>query len=185
LVHLRNELVGRGEFSIGNPNLGFAIAEIPRWRKSRGDRYHCLLDNPTGSNPRLRMLKGPGKVTDIIGQLPRQIDMLPMQDISLDSSGQPKTQGPRFRPTYMIELPDGMPAHGHNEIRRNMFGSSHQMGLDGHQVVGYGAGDGGLHDGREKLERRGILVGRPRYRPAIIGGTQALVFTHGPPTPPI
>ena len=85
----------------------------------------------------------------------------------------------------MIELPDGMPAHGRNEVCGNVFGSSRQMGLDGHQVIGYCAGDGSLHDGREKLEQRGILVGRPRYRPEIIGGTQGLVVTHGPPTPPI
>src|SRR5882724_10381867 len=66
-----------------------------------------------------------------------------------------------------------------------MAGPSREMGLDSHQIVGYCAGDGGLHDGRQKLVRRTMVVGRPQHHPIVIGKTQALAVAHGPPTPPV
>ena len=74
--------------------------------------------------------------------------MLPMQDILLDSRNQQEILHPQTQPTYMIELPDGMPAHFHDEVPGNMIGSCHEMGLDSHQVISYCTGDGCLHDGR-------------------------------------
>ena len=55
-----------------------------------------------------------------------------------------------------------------------------EMGLDGHEVIGNSAGDGGLHGGIGKLDQRAILVSWPQHQPIIIGRTQALVVTHGP-----
>src|SRR5882724_3456200 len=85
----------------------------------------------------------------------------------------------------MVQLPDHMPAHRSDEVPWNMVGSSREMGLDSHQVVGYCAGDSGLHDGRQKLVRGAMVVGRPRHHPVIIGKTQALAVAHGPLTPPV
>src|SRR5882724_11176578 len=85
----------------------------------------------------------------------------------------------------MVQLPDRMPAHHSDEVPWNMVGSSREMGRDSHQVVGYCTGYGGLHDGRQKLVQRAMVVSRPRHRPVIIGKTQALAVTHGPPTPPV
>ena len=85
----------------------------------------------------------------------------------------------------MVELTDGLPAHRWDEIPGDMVGSSHEMGLDSHQVISYCAGDGGLHDGRQKLVRRAIVVAWPRHRPVIIGKTQVLAVAHGPLMPPV
>src|SRR5882724_3321607 len=85
----------------------------------------------------------------------------------------------------MVQLPDRMPAHCSDEVPWNMVGSSHEMGLDSHQVVGYCTGYGGLPDGRRKLVQRAMVVGRPRHCPVIIGKTQVLAVAHGPPTPPV
>src|SRR5882724_951636 len=85
----------------------------------------------------------------------------------------------------MIELTDGLPAHRRDKIPGDMVGLSHEMGLDSHQVVSYCARDGGLHDGRQKLVRRAMVVGQPRHRPIIIGKTQALAVAHGPLTLPV
>src|SRR5882724_2801686 len=111
--------------------------------------------------------------------------MLPMQDISLDSKNQQEVLHYQKRLTHMIELTDGLPAHHCDEIPRDMVGSSCEMGLDSHQIIGYCTGDGGLHDGRQKLVRRAMVVSRPRHCPIIIGKTQALTVTHGPPMPPV
>ena len=77
--------------------------------------------------------------------------MLPTQDISLDSKNQQGVLQYQRRPTHMVVLPDGLPAHRRDKIPRNMVGSGCEMGLDSHQVIGYCARDGGLHDGRLKL----------------------------------
>src|SRR5882724_596846 len=85
----------------------------------------------------------------------------------------------------MIELTDGLPAHHHDKIPRDMVGSSHEMVLDSHQIVGYCTGDSGLHDWRQKLVRRAMVVSRPQHCPIIMGKTQALTVAHGPPTLPV
>src|SRR5882724_4312604 len=85
----------------------------------------------------------------------------------------------------MMEITKGLPAHCRDEIPRDMVGLSHEMGLGSHQVIGYCTGDGGLHDGRQKLVRRAMVVGQPRHCPVIIGKTQALAVAHRPLMPPV
>ena len=185
LVHLGDDLARGGEFSVRSPYFGFTVTGSHRRRKSRRGCHSDLLDDTAGKDPGPHILEGPREVTDIIGQLPRRVDMLPMQDILLDSKNQQEVLQYRKRLTHMIELTDGLPAHHRDEIPGYMVGSSREMGLDSHQVVGYCAGDGGLHDGRQKLVRRAMVVGRPRHLPVIMGKTQALAVAHGPPMPPV
>ena len=144
-----------------------------------------MLDNTAGSKPGPRILEGPREATDIIGQLPRRVDMLPTQGISLDSKNQQDVLQYRKRPTHMIELTNGLPAHRSDEIPRDMVGSSREMGLDSHQIVGYCTGDGGLHDWRQKMVRRAMVVSWPRHCPVIIGKTQVLAVAHRPLTPSV
>ena len=73
-----------------------------------------------------------------------------------------------------------MPTHCHNEIARNVAWMLLKMGLDGQEVIGDSIGNSGLHDVRMKLAEWEIMVGQPRHQSAVIGGTQALVVTHGP-----
>jgi len=85
LAHLRDELARGGEFSIGRPYFGFAVAGSYRRSKSRRGRHHDLFDDTARSDPCPRILEGPSEIADIIGKLPRRVDTLPMQNISLDS----------------------------------------------------------------------------------------------------
>src|SRR5882724_8717620 len=80
----------------------------------------------------------------------------------------------------MIQFPDRMPAHCSDKVPWNVFVACCEMGLDSHQVVGHCARNGCLHAGREKLDQRGLLVSWPRYQPAVIGRTQALIGAHRP-----
>src|SRR5882724_8900194 len=80
----------------------------------------------------------------------------------------------------MIQLSDRMPAHSSDEVPGSVLGAGREVGLDGHQVIGDGIGNGGLHGMRVKLEEWEIMVGQPRHQPAVIGGTQALVVMHRP-----
>ena len=88
LAHLRDDLPRRREFSVGDPDLGFAIAGSQGLRESRRRRDHFLFNCPTRGNPRPRNLEGLRKVADIIGQLPRGVDVLPVQYISLGRRNQ-------------------------------------------------------------------------------------------------
>src|SRR5882724_7583299 len=85
---LRDELERGGEFSIGRPYFGFAVAGSYRRRKSWRGRHHDLFDDTARSDPCPRIPEGPREIADIIGQLPRRVDTLPMQNISLDSKNQ-------------------------------------------------------------------------------------------------
>ena len=73
-----------------------------------------------------------------------------------------------------------MPTHHRDEIARGVTWSLLQVGLNGQEVIGDSVGDGGLHGMRVKLDEWEIMVGRPRHHPTVIGGTWALVVTHGP-----
>ena len=50
-----------------------------------------MFDDPAGSDPGPRILKGLRKVADIVGQLPRGVDALPVQNISLEEANQQGT----------------------------------------------------------------------------------------------
>ena len=65
-------------------------------------------------------------------------------------------------PTHIIQLPDHMPTDTSDKIPRHVARSCLEMGLDGHEVIGDSTGDGGLHDGREKLGEWTMLVGWPQ-----------------------
>src|SRR5882724_13539402 len=80
----------------------------------------------------------------------------------------------------MIELPNRMPAHSSDEVPGSVLGASCEVGLDGHQVISDGIGNGSLHGVRAKLEEWEIMVSQPQHQPTVIGRTQALVVTHGP-----
>jgi len=136
LVHFGVDLARGGEFSIGSPYFGFTVAGSHQRRKSRRGHHHDLFDDTARSDPCPHILEGPREVADIIWQLPRRVDMLPTQDTSLDCKNQQEVLQYRKRPTHMIELTDGLPAHRHDDIPGDMVGSSHEMGLDSHQVVG-------------------------------------------------
>jgi len=107
LAHLRDELARGGEFSIGRPYFGFAVAGSYRRRKSRRGRHHDLFDDTARSDPCPRILEGPSEIADIIGKLPRRVDTLPMQNISLDSKNQQEVLPYQRRPTHMVVLPNG------------------------------------------------------------------------------
>src|SRR5882724_2021355 len=90
----------------------------------------------------------------------------------------------RSPPTHMVQCPDRVPTNTSDEVPGQMARSCLKMGLDGQEVVCDSAEDGSLH--KEK-EARGVgeWVSRPRYQPAIIGTTQALIGVHGPPMLPV
>jgi len=90
LAHLRDDLPRRREFGVGDPDLGFAIAGSQGSRESRRRRDHFLFNRPARGNPRPRNLEGLRKIADIIWQLPRGINALPAQCISLGSTNQQK-----------------------------------------------------------------------------------------------
>jgi len=54
-----------------------------------------------------------------------------------------------------------VPTDTSDEVPRHRARSHLEMGLDGHELIGNGIGDGGLHGGRGKLGEWTILVGRP------------------------
>ena len=87
--------------------------------------------------------------------------MLSMQGILLDGRNQHGILHSQMQPTYMVQLPNCMPAHCSNEVPRNVTWSHLEMGLDSHKVIGDSARDGSLHGGREKLEEWNFLVSRP------------------------
>src|SRR5882724_1396507 len=171
LVHIRDDLPRRREFSVRDPDLGFAIAGSKGLRESWGRRYHFLFDYSSRGNPRPRNLEGLRKVADVIRQLPRGIDVLPVQYVSLGRRNQQKILYPERRLTYMIQLSNRMPAHNSNEVPGSVLGASREVGLDGHQVIGNSIGNGSLHGVRAKLEEWEIMVGQPRHQPAVIGRT--------------
>src|SRR5882724_13446165 len=71
LLHLRNKLLRRREFLIGDPDFRFAAA-WSRWlRESQRGHHPHLFDDPTSSDPGPHILKGLRKVANIVGQLPR------------------------------------------------------------------------------------------------------------------
>ena len=86
--HLGNELVRRGKFFVRDPDLRFAITCSQRMRESWGSHHHHLFDNATRCNPCLCVLEVPHEVTNVVGKLPGRINLLPMQDISLNSEDQ-------------------------------------------------------------------------------------------------
>ena len=88
LAHLRDDLLRRGEFGVGDSNFGFTIAGSRGQRKSQGGHHHFLFDDPARRDPCSCNLEGLRKVTDIVGQLPRRVDMLPLQNISLRTRNQ-------------------------------------------------------------------------------------------------
>jgi len=161
LSHLGNELSRGGKFFVGGPDLGFAITWDQRLRKSWGSFHHHLFNNSPQCNPHFHVLEGLHKVTDISGKLPRRINSLPMQGILLDDRNQHKMLQAQMQLTYMVQPPNCMPAHHSNEVPRNVTWLHLEMGLDGHQVVSDSAGNGSLHDGRDKLEEWEKWVGWP------------------------
>jgi len=90
LVHLRDDLPRRREFGVGDPNLRFAIAGSQGSRESRRRRDHFLFDYPARGNPSPHNLEGLRKIANIIWQLPRGINTLPAQYISLGRKNQQK-----------------------------------------------------------------------------------------------
>src|SRR5882724_3910953 len=84
----------------------------------------------------------------------------------------------------MIQLPDHMPAHSSDKAPGSVLGASHEVGLDGHQVIRDSIGNGSLHGVRVKLEEWEIMGSQPRHQPAFIGGTRARVVGQGPMAPP-
>ena len=82
----------------------------------------------------------------------------------------------------MVQLPNGMPTHGNNEVPVHMARSHLEMGLNSQEVIGDIAWNIGWHGMRQKLEEILFLVSHPLQQPTIIGGTQVLIGTHGPPT---
>ena len=111
-----------------------------------------MFDHPARGNPCAHNLEGLRKVTNIIGQLPRGVNVLLAQDISLERRNQQRILYSEQRLTYMVQLPDCMPAHSSDEVPGSVLGESREVGLDGHQVIGDGIGAGGLHGVRAKLE---------------------------------
>ena len=57
-MHLRDDLPRGREFSVGDPNFGFAIAGSEGSRESRGRHYHSLFDYSSRGNPCPRNLEG-------------------------------------------------------------------------------------------------------------------------------
>ena len=90
LAHLGEDLPRRREFGVRDPDLGFAIAGSQGSRESRRRRNHFLFNRPTRGNPCPRNLEGLRKIADIIWQLPRGINALPVQCILLGSKNQQK-----------------------------------------------------------------------------------------------
>jgi len=90
LAHLRDDLPRRREFGVGDPDLRFTIAGSKGLRESQRRCYHFLFNYLSRGNPCPRNLEGLRKVTDIIGQLPRGINTLPVQYISLGRRNQQK-----------------------------------------------------------------------------------------------
>ena len=96
--------------------------------------------------------------------------------------------GPREQvcPTYMVVLPNGMPAHSSDEVTWHMAGSHCKMALEGQEVISDWAVDIGQHVMRWKLEEwGGVMVSWPQQQPSIIVGPQVPVGTHGPPLAPV
>jgi len=88
LAHLRDDLLRRREFGVRDPDLGFAVAGSRGLRESQRGPHHFLFDHPARGDPCPHNLEGLCKVTDIIRQLPRGVDALPAQDISLERRNQ-------------------------------------------------------------------------------------------------
>jgi len=88
LAHLGDNLVGRGEFSVGVPDLRFTIARSLGLRESRRGCHHHLFNGPARSDPCPHILKGLCEDANVIGQLPRRVDVLPAQSISLEGRNQ-------------------------------------------------------------------------------------------------
>jgi len=78
---------GRGEFSIGVPNLRFTIIWSWGLRESQRGCHHHLFDSPP-ETIYAHILEGLREFTDIIGQLPRGVDVLPAQSILLEGRNQ-------------------------------------------------------------------------------------------------
>ena len=154
-------------------------------RQGGGSCHHHVHNNTPGCNPCLRVLKSLCEVTNIIRQLPRGVNALPVQRISLEGINQQRILQAQWQPTYMIQLPNCMPAHHSDEVAGNVIGVGCEMGLGSHQVISHCARYGCLHAGREKLDWRAILVSQPQYHPAIIGRTQVLIVVHGPWMPSV
>jgi len=70
--------------------------------------------------------------------------LLPLHDISLGHKGQ--HQGPREQVglTYIV-LPNGMPAHGSDEVAWHMAGSHLKVALNGQEVISDQEVDVGQH----------------------------------------
>src|SRR5882724_13142664 len=94
-MHLRDNLPRGREFSVGDPDFRFAITGSEGSRESRRRRYHFLFDYSSRGNPHPHNLEGLRKVSDIIGQLPRGIDALPVQYVSLGKRNQQKILYPK------------------------------------------------------------------------------------------
>jgi len=163
LAHLRDDLPRRREFGVGDLDLGFTVAGSKGSRESWRGCYHFLFNYPTRGNPCPCNLEGLRKVTNIIGQLPRGVNALPAQYISLGRRNQQRILYSEWQLTYMIQLPNRMPAHSSDEVPGSVLEASHEVGLDGHQVIGDGIGNSGLHGVRVKLEEWEIMVGQPRH----------------------
>ena len=142
------DLARRGEFRVGGSDLGLAVAGSCRLGQSRRSHHQCLLIDTTGSDPHLCILEGPHEVADIFREFQRGIDMLPMQDISLEGRSQQGILHSQRHPTYMVHFPNRMPTYHHDEVPGNVTGSHHEMALDHHQVIGHCTQDSCLHDVR-------------------------------------
>ena len=98
---------------IRHTDLGFTIDQS--WGSDDSWGHHgCRSSSPTSHDPGLHLLEVPHGFANVRGQFPWGISSLPLQDILLSHKSQ--HQGPRehVSPTYMVMLPDGMPAHSVN-----------------------------------------------------------------------
>ena len=59
---------------------------------------------------------------------------------------------PQVRPTHMMMLPNGIPAHSSDEVAWHMAGSCLKVGLNGQEIISNWQVDAGQHGVRLKLE---------------------------------
>ena len=138
VVHLPNlgqDLLQSQELLTGCTNLRFTITWSQGSDDSQG-HHPCGLhghrsSSPTSCDPGLHCLEVPCEVANIHGQFPWRISFLPLQHLFLGHKSQHQILGPQVRHTHVIMLPNGMPAHGSDEIAQHMAGSSLEVGLNG------------------------------------------------------
>ena len=81
----------------------------------------------------------------------------------------------------MVVLSNRMPTHRSDQIALYRDRTSHEVPLQGQEIVGDRVVDTGRHTMICKLgEWKGIMVSRPQYRPTLIDVHQAPGGVHGP-----